>query len=171
MAAERALEIASTLGSDVPFLASELACAIGRGRGERLQRLAPPSVAPVRLVIPPFSVNTADAYRELAQSRASGATRIHQDPPLDPKSLSTWPAIAAVAANDFEPLVAAREPSITGALDALRTAGASIAMMSGSGSTLFGVFSDRAPAGLSLPPGYRLIETTTVVDVAPPVSS
>jgi 4-diphosphocytidyl-2C-methyl-D-erythritol kinase len=51
-----------------------------------------------------------------------------------------WPALAAHARNDFEPVVGARHPEIALHVAALQRAGAVLAMMSGSGSTVFGVF-------------------------------
>ena len=152
--------LAFTLGSDVPFLASGLACAIGRGRGERLEPLPPPPPREVLLAIPPFAVNTAEAYGWVAAARREGTLPMHGDPELDARALGAWPALARVAANDFEPVVTARHPEIATAVDALRAAGATIAMMSGSGSTVFGVF-DGSPPGLSLPPGFRLVRTST----------
>lgn len=153
-------QIAFTLGSDVPFLVSELDCAIGRGRGERLEPLPAPPPREMLLVIPPFAVNTSEAYGWVAAARREGTLPLHRDPPLDARALGDWAALARVAANDFEPVVAARHPEIATAVDALRAAGATIAMMSGSGSTVFGVFEGAAP-GLSLPAGFHLVRTAT----------
>lgn len=62
-------EIGRSLGSDVPFLTTEHAIALAGGRGERL---APADSLPARdvvLVVPPFAVATADAYRWLDETR------------------------------------------------------------------------------------------------------
>ncbi len=133
----RLLELAATLGSDVPFLATEQTVALGWGRGERLLALPALPPRPVALVFPPFSVSTADAYGWIAETRG----------PLFPRGslltwgdLSSWNNIARVATNEFEPVVASRHPEIASYIDALRNAGAEIAMMSGSGSTFFGIF-------------------------------
>ena len=45
--------------------------------------------------------------------------------------------------NDFEPVVSAAAPEIGAALDALRAAGASNAMLAGSGSCVFTLTPDR----------------------------
>ncbi|MHB1263620.1 MAG: 4-(cytidine 5'-diphospho)-2-C-methyl-D-erythritol kinase [Gemmatimonadaceae bacterium] len=152
--------LAASLGSDVRFLTSGMACAIGRGRGERLEPLPAPPTRPLVLVIPPFAVNTAEAYGWVAAARAAGELPLHADAPLDARALGTWDALARAAANDFEPLVAARHPEIATAARALRDAGATVALMSGSGSTVFGVFEGAAPAALSLPPEFRIVRTT-----------
>jgi 4-diphosphocytidyl-2C-methyl-D-erythritol kinase len=62
--------------------------------------------------------------------------------------LSSWEHLEAVAVNDLEPVVSARHPEIASCVVALRTRGARIAMMSGSGSTVFGIF-DRRPDGVT----------------------
>ncbi len=158
----RLASLAASLGSDVPFLASGMACAIGRGRGERLEPLSPPPARPLLLVIPPLAVNTAEAYGWVAAARAAGTLPLHADPPLDPRALGSWAALARVSANDFEPVVGARHPEIATAVRAVREAGATIAMMSGSGSTVFGIFEGEAPEpALPLPPSFRVLRATT----------
>src|SRR5438874_6520783 len=61
-------ELAASLGSDVPFLTSEFIAAFGTGRGEKLQPIDPLPAREVLLVMPGFSVSTADAYRWLDES-------------------------------------------------------------------------------------------------------
>src|SRR6185503_4142944 len=56
------LQMATHLGSDVPFLASGAPLALGWGRGERLFRVPAPPNAPVLLAIPPIGVSTPEAY-------------------------------------------------------------------------------------------------------------
>ncbi|MGH7716687.1 MAG: hypothetical protein ACREML_11905, partial [Vulcanimicrobiaceae bacterium] len=46
-------------------------------------------------------------------------------------------AATAASMNDFEDVIAARQPAIASALDALRSAGARLARLSGSGSSCF----------------------------------
>ncbi|HEU0052489.1 MAG TPA: hypothetical protein VFQ39_04900, partial [Longimicrobium sp.] len=61
---------------------------------------------------------------------------------IDLDALRSWDAVAALAANDFEPVVVARIPVLRDALAALREGGARIALLAGSGSSVFGVFAD-----------------------------
>jgi 4-diphosphocytidyl-2-C-methyl-D-erythritol kinase len=92
------------------------------------------------IVRPPFGVSTADAYRWVAESRA-GSPRV--DTPFDPPARAEeWLGRLAGCRNDFEPVVAARHPEIVETVRALRDAGAVQAMMSGSGSAVFGLFTD-----------------------------
>jgi 4-diphosphocytidyl-2C-methyl-D-erythritol kinase len=64
---------------------------------------------------------------------------------LDPDALSDWSRLVPHAVNDFEPVVASRHPQIQTLVDRLRAAGCDIAMMSGSGSSVFGVFPASGP--------------------------
>lgn len=170
------LAIAARLGADVAFLASESAYALAWGRGERMLGLRAPVEREVLLVLPPFGVNTAEAYGWMAAARDAGhpvvpdATGV-----LDADALADWTTIARIATNDFERVVAARHPMIERVLTRLRELGCAPAMMSGSGSTLFGVL-PRA-AGVDMPrfdgaeggPAPRVLLTRTAVAVAPVV--
>ena len=53
-----------------------------------------------------------------------------------------WDALAAVATNELQSAVAARYPVVEAYCDRLRRAGARLAMMSGSGSAVFGLFDE-----------------------------
>lgn len=158
--------IALQLGADVPFLTTEEPFALAWGRGERL--LALPALPPraLLLCLPPFGVETAAAFGWVAQTRATAATEAPA--PLTLAQLASWDGVARLAANDFEPAVTARHPEIGACLAALRAAGAEVARMSGSGSTVFGVFAGEVPPLASaLPAGTRVLETRLADRVAP----
>ena len=136
------LAIAARLGADVPFLASTSAFALAWGRGERLLTLAAPDERELLLVLPPFAVSTAEAYGWLAALRESGDRHDSADAAidrLDAATLADWATIARLATNDFERVVAARHPAVSSVLERLRGLGCAPAMLSGSGSTIFGV--------------------------------
>jgi 4-diphosphocytidyl-2-C-methyl-D-erythritol kinase len=139
----RLVELATALGADVPFMTIESPMALAWGRGERLFPIRALDSRPVLLVVPGFSVATVDAYAWLSSDRGT-YTPIASV--LAPESLATWESIAAVAENEFERAVAARHPVIAELVAELDAAGAILAMMSGSGSTVFGVFSSPADA-------------------------
>jgi 4-diphosphocytidyl-2-C-methyl-D-erythritol kinase len=101
----------------------------------------------VLLLIPSFAVSTAEAYGWLAESRA-GATPPEATPSLDVDAQGGWEVLEAMAANDFEPLVVERHPAIGTLVHALRASGCRPAMMSGSGSVVFGVLPDGVEPGL-----------------------
>ncbi len=140
----RLARAASALGSDVPFFLCGSPLARGRGRGEVLERLTPLPAIDLVLVTPPVHVATAEAYAALAGSRRGGAPVAERGAPAEtPRG---WAEVAAQASNDFQPMIAAAHPEIRRALDALEVAGSSFALMSGSGSSVFGAFPERATA-------------------------
>jgi 4-diphosphocytidyl-2-C-methyl-D-erythritol kinase len=137
----RLVDLAARLGADVPFMAIDSPMAVAWGRGERLHPVRALEAKPVVLIAPDFSVATADAYGWLAADRGPYEPLANV---LTPESLATWEAIVAVAENDFQRVVVRRHPLIAELVDELASAGAIFSLMSGSGSSVFGVF-DEAP--------------------------
>lgn len=161
----RVLELAARLGADVPFMATEAPLAFAWGRGERMLGLTPLPRRRVQLLVPPFGVSTADAYRWLDESRAeyelAGAL-------LPAAALLSWAEVEEVAENDFEGAVEERLPDIARYRKALERAQARIAMLAGSGSTVYGVFDDGARGLLGGEvEDARLIDTRTSAHVVP----
>ncbi len=163
--AEALATVGFQLGADVPFLATDAALALAWGRGERLLALRSLPAREVVLALPPFGVATAEAYGWLAESRQGAARHAPAARSID--DLDRWDAVARLAINDLEDVVAARHPAIDHTVRAIAAAGARIARMSGSGSSIFGVFDRRPPQELDgLPPGTRLVHTRTCTSVA-----
>lgn len=158
--------IGAMLGSDIPFFLSGASRALAWGRGERLLPLPPLPPAPMLLVVPDFPIATADAYEELARVRA-GRDQAPQPAILDPDRLGGWAEMARIAENDFELPTFERYPKLRAIKVSLQDAGASIALLSGSGSAVFGVFPDQKTRETAIPllrvgaPGARIIETGT----------
>lgn len=163
----RLLALATPLGADVPFLAGESEHALAWSRGERLLPLPPLPPRRVALLLPPFPVPTADAYRWVAESRGEWRPAAGEVAP-DAAALLDWDAVAARATNDFESAVALRHPAIGEGLAWLRAQGARPALLSGSGSTLFGVLAEGA-SPVPAPPVRlgRILETATLTRVVP----
>ena len=135
----RLIELATGLGADVPFMAIEKPTVIAWGRGERMLPLDPLPSRPIVLISPGFPVRTAEAYGWVSHGRGTYAA---ESALLSRESLADWAGIAALATNDFERVVARRHPRIAELVDELSSRGASPAMMSGSGSTVFGIFEE-----------------------------
>ena len=137
----RLTRIGASLGADVPFLALDSPLALGTGRGDVVEALEPLPPRWLALVQPSFSVSTADAYAWLDADRGLGDAG-----PLDSDALRMaardWAALAAMATNDLQEVVVARYPLIERYCEQLRRAGARLAMMSGSGSAVFGLYAD-----------------------------
>ncbi len=167
------LRLASTLGSDVPFLAGNSVMALAWGRGDRMLPLHPLSRHDVLLMSPAFSVSTADAYRWLDERRERLRDSDGPEPVdpivLDPINLSTWTSIARFARNDFEAPVAEKFPELRDYLDRLRSSRAVLSGMTGSGSTIFGIL-DAPPDYAKVPAEHRERVTTTMtsIDVSQP---
>jgi 4-diphosphocytidyl-2-C-methyl-D-erythritol kinase len=134
------LRMAIELGSDVPFFACGSALALAWSRGERLLALPPLPPRPVIVAHPGVGMPTAEAFRRIAERRGGGYAPDARS--LAPDGLRDWDSVAALAENDFEAVVAEEIPFIPLAASALRQGGARIAMMAGSGSSVFGVFDD-----------------------------
>jgi len=137
LSSSRLLEIAASIGSDVPFLSLDSPLALAWGRGERMLEL--PALPPraVTLVCFPFGVSTPDAFAWLDAERENGRL-----PPSTRRlaDFASWNDVGRRAHNDFERVVAVRHPEIARALDTLRhdsanDAGA-FAFLTGSGSTV-----------------------------------
>lgn len=165
----RLLEIAGTLGADVPFLVSGHALAWAWGRGDRLLPLPPLPPAQVTLVVFEDGVNTGAAYGAFARSREARGDTVHATAyPFE--AFGNWTSVAALAANDFESVVPDLHegvrtllPKVRACAHALREAGVpAIGMMSGSGATCFVAAPTGAPVSLALSAGARLVKTHTV---------
>lgn len=142
LGARRLVRIAASLGADVPFLTVDAPLALGTGRGDELEILATLPTRWLALVLPSFPVSTADAYSWLDADRARHGEAGRLDPAALRAAARDWETLAEVAANDLQRPVAARHPRIDSFRDQLRRAGARIAMMSGSGSAVFGLFAE-----------------------------
>jgi 4-diphosphocytidyl-2-C-methyl-D-erythritol kinase len=131
--------IAAELGSDVPFFLLG-GTAVGIGRGTELFPLADVPPALGVLVAPGIHVNTAQAYRDLSPRLT---TDLQQNKMVSFQSL-TWDTTSlASVQNDFEEVVFEQHPELAKLKKRLVRAGAAVALMSGSGSSVYGLFPDR----------------------------
>ncbi|MGD1050171.1 MAG: 4-(cytidine 5'-diphospho)-2-C-methyl-D-erythritol kinase [Solirubrobacteraceae bacterium] len=128
--------VAATLGSDVP---SQLrpGRAIVRGAGELVSALADPDPFGV-LVLPSADggLSTAEVYRE-ADRLGIGRTTAELAA-LDPQAMT--------GVNDLAAATLSLQPSVARALSRASEAGASHAMVCGSGPTVIGLFDDPGEA-------------------------
>ncbi len=159
-------DIGQTLGSDVPFFFAA-PTAVATGRGEQVRPAALEEPRWVLLINPGFPVDTRWAYQQLAASRRKIAP-VRQSAPDDP-SVLTWRDIVRDAANDFESPVFQAHPLLRDLKRRLEAAGADMALLSGSGATVFGVFPDkpsaaRAYESFGREPQYKLFLTETCTE-------
>jgi 4-diphosphocytidyl-2-C-methyl-D-erythritol kinase len=129
------IEIAVSLGSDIPFFLSA-GSARCTGRGEKIQPVPSPPQMPVLLLKPSFSVATPDAYKRWKRS--------FEIPSIDYKA-QTMGNLSLI--NDLERPVFEKHRFLAELkqwlLDRRETAAA---LMSGSGSTVFAILHDAASA-------------------------
>ena len=141
------LAAASEVGSDVPFMLSG-GCALGEGRGEILTPLECLPPLPVVVVVPPLGVNTRWAYESLRSGLTTGRT--HDNIIADTRRIGAVESVNLLLYNDFEALIFERHPLILGIKQGLQSDGAAGALMSGSGSAVFGIFEKDGDAETSI---------------------
>jgi 4-diphosphocytidyl-2-C-methyl-D-erythritol kinase len=144
---ESLLEIAAGLGSDVPFFLLGGA-AVALGRGTELYPL--PDTPPRRLLLvtPDVQVSTPEAYRALRRGLTSAGNINY----INRFQAFAWEVGGRQARrgrppvfeNDFESVVFDLYPRLKSIKRELLKMGATSAMLSGSGSALFGLFESRA---------------------------
>jgi len=130
-------DVAAGLGSDVSFfLVGGLAR--GTGRGERIAPLPDPAREWLVLLSPPFPLPTPAVYSRL---RARSLTEVPPPSNLPGSELGVFPD-----RNDLEPAAESLREEVRLLRELLLGAGAASARLSGSGSTVFGVFSSEEGA-------------------------
>ncbi len=133
--------LAARLGMDVPFFLYG-GTALAVGRGDEVYPLNHQLDLPVVILVPAFSIATADVYRRLRLTRRESdltLARFAWSDPLDERSMGAL-------VNELESAIGERASPIRLCKEALREQGALGALMSGSGSAVFGVFTDSSSA-------------------------
>ena len=168
---EGRLRLGAQLGSDVPFFLCGSPLALAWGRGGRLLPLEPLPSLPVLLLIPGQGIATTDAYTSLDRARHGHPDRAAPRV-LRTSRLSDWDYLARHARNDFEAVVFERLPQLADAKAMLLQEGALLALLTGSGSTIYGVFRDQArlqrAADTAAATGLRAVATRTACPPSPP---
>jgi 4-diphosphocytidyl-2-C-methyl-D-erythritol kinase len=141
-------DVGQLIGSDVPFFLFAPSAFVA-GRGETVRPVVVEGVRWVVLVNPGFGVNTKWAYQELAATRTAVTPLSLVQRELDRQSRVSWAQLIAAAENDFEAPVFDAYGKLREIKRSLQAHGAEIALLSGSGATVFGVFEDEARAKLA----------------------
>jgi 4-diphosphocytidyl-2-C-methyl-D-erythritol kinase len=144
--AAQLLEIAGTLGADVPFFLLG-GCALGIGKGEEIYPLPDPPDFSLLVVSPKdIHVPTPDAYRWLQAPPFDSLTKSAAAPKLLQFCALCWSVQGTCLSNDFEPAVFQHYPRLNQIKRELLQRGASEALLAGSGSAVFGIFPSPAKA-------------------------
>lgn len=139
------IDLAAQLGSDCPFFINS-SPTLATGKGDVFLGLqADLSAYYILLVYPNVHSNTKEGYDGLAPKQPQQDLRQL----IETQPISSWKDLLV---NDFEPSIFKKYPAVEALKNGLYAAGALYACMSGSGSTVFGIF-NKAPA-LNFPPGY-----------------
>ena len=132
-------EIASKIGADVPFFIRG-SIQLGEGIGDRLTPLKINISGKYLIIIPDMEIDTSWAYSKFKNDLDSSTL------PINFASLSNEKTISLdklkFFENDFESIVVPAYPEIGKIKEALHALGAGFASLSGSGSTVFGIFND-----------------------------
>ena len=132
-------KLGAKLGADVPFCMIG-GTAVARGIGDKLQPLSALKDIWLVLVKPPYGMSTAAAY----QGFRLEAVKVNPDWERAYEVLQTgdFQGLQPSLGNVLESVTEARYPEIGTIKKTLIREGAAAALMTGSGPTVFGVFSD-----------------------------
>ncbi len=143
---QQLIHYAAQLGSDCPFFILNKPC-FATGRGELLEPInLDLSNYQFVLVNPHIHLSTKWAFEQLTPSKPQTDLRSIVQQPIE-----TWKNNLF---NDFEAPIAKHYPEIQSIKDMLYANGAIYASMTGSGSTVFGIFSKNATIQLSKEMNY-----------------
>lgn len=144
-------EIALKLGSDVPYFLNPVP-AFAESRGEKITPVNLKIDKPILIVNPGIHISTKWAF---------GHIKPHQ-PKVSLKTFISYKEITIddfkqIAVNDFEEVVFSEYPEIKNIKEVMLQSGTLLSMMTGTGSTVFGIFENKkaaAEAALKFPESY-----------------
>ncbi len=146
---EALMGVAAAVGADAPFFLTE-GPQLAEGSGEQLRSVEPLPSFHLVLVAPDTGLSTAEIYglydevagvtRSGFERRVDGLRRLLAGGDLE------LPGLARLLVNDLEPVAMELVPEIGEIKHGLLELGAAGALMSGSGSSVFGLFATAAEA-------------------------
>ena len=159
------VEIGATLGADVPFFFTG-GTSLGTGRGTEIHALADVEPGQLLLITPGVKVSTAEAYKSL-NAPALTKTVVPANLTVSHVEAEISASRQAIPVNDFERVIFPLYPEIERARDVLLANGATSALLSGSGASVFGLFENaqqcqRARARLQAEPGWQVFACATL---------
>lgn len=133
-------EIGGEVGADVPFFIRGKT-QLGEGIGDKLTQLPKAIIGTYLLVIPKISIRTEWAY-SVIKNRLNNQNKNAKFSSFSNEDYSSL----QIFENDFEQIVIPAYPEIGAIKSKLLNLGARFASLSGSGSTVYGVYDDEASA-------------------------
>jgi len=132
--------LALELGSDVPFFLNPVV-SYAESRGEVIHPLTLEIPYPILIVNPRIKIDTAWAFKRIKPSTPNKNLR-----EMFRQGLPDFNTLKINIKNDFEEAVFNEFPLLKQIKDELYKKGAEFALMSGTGSTIYGIFSNRQKA-------------------------
>lgn len=132
------LRMAKSLGADVPFFVVPHPAVRATGIGDKMSPLESLANCSLLLVNPGFSVSTAWVYKNFTLTRGAKDSNLsdwRKNDSMNGKQCSLY--------NDLESVTIKQYPEIEAIKRFMLDSGASGALMSGSGPTVFGIFPDQ----------------------------
>lgn len=165
LSGERLLEISGDVGSDVPFCVMG-GTALAEGRGERLTPLPPLPECALVILKPEFAISTPELFKKLDMLR----THHHPDTAGIIAALNAGELLPVCRRmfNVFEGVDDRRMREETELKNALLDEGALGAVMTGTGSAVFGIFADENAAANA---AEKLAQKTPFCCTAVPVGA
>lgn len=146
LSTDQLIKYALQLGSDCPFFISNQPC-FAIGRGEQMQTVGLNLVAyKIVVVNPGIHISTPWAFQQITPGPAKVSLQQSLSTPVE-----EW---KDKITNDFEFPVFKANAEIASIKNKLYEAGAAFALMSGSGSTVYGLFAADANPALNFPEHY-----------------
>lgn len=157
-------QIALTLGADVPFCVRNCFCR-AQGIGEILTNLPSAPQVWLAIVTPQPGLSTPEVFREW--NKGFPSRPVDTAALADALLLGDFDRAQALSFNDLEAPAIALLPEIGKCIETFKSCGSQFVRMSGSGSTVYAVFPDKASAdnAASLVPGACVVQTLGFTDV------
>ncbi|MEW5841737.1 MAG: 4-(cytidine 5'-diphospho)-2-C-methyl-D-erythritol kinase [Bacteroidota bacterium] len=148
---QQLMDLALQLGSDVPFFIGS-SPSIGESRGEILHKINLHIEEPILIVNPMINISTKEAFQNI-----SGHGIVLEYNNFVSNGHLNYAKMREEVQNDFEDYVFGKYPEIGNIKTLIYENGALFSLMSGSGSTVYGMFSNLESAVLAaqkIPPEY-----------------
>jgi 4-diphosphocytidyl-2-C-methyl-D-erythritol kinase len=144
LTAEKMLDLASSLGADVPFFFYGGLC-LGQGKGEKIEPLPDLPLFWLLLVIPDFPVSTAFIYQAFDEQVEFLTSKDKASKIIQLIKLRDFSLVQNLE-NDLELVAFKIYPQLARIKQEIKSSGAELSLMSGSGSAVYGLFWDRDQA-------------------------
>ena len=134
------IKISSLIGADVPFFIRG-GCQLGSGVGNKLLEIEHPNNKVFLLVMPEIHINTKSTFKKFKKFLDPNQEKVNFMEFIEEEKF-----LFKFFENDFETIIVPAYPEIGQIKKTIQEQGALFSSLSGTGSTVFGVFDDEAKA-------------------------